>query len=650
MAPRRYSQEVLRQALEFPGPAGRLGLRVVSSITELGREALHFVAPAEYRCSRLVAQLADEWVEYVAATRISRGPVATYSRAIDRLGKFVDAAPEASDTAESLSLESEIVVRLLARWERTLPESYSPGSKWPKFLADAVRILIVRRDDHAERDVETRLSRFARGKALTAAGESMERDEFTLEEKRAMVRAAWNAVIALEKRLAAGWAMATQGRHPDQGSWFSLPDLLWGLSHGEIDLKDISAALPVLEKWTPELQALVQYEDGAPVYPQTAKLRLNSQLVAQLYPATQDLHAFRVLLVDTTGRASEEVTSFGEGDVEFLPHGVRLTFVKKRAELVRHRAFRDSAKSLAVGSGGDEQAITYNITDGPRREASAVVRRLLAVTAKTREKVPHLTDTLFVTARVRAGHCLAFDTWVPNGGPEARFEGWLASVGVEVAGEKHIGRLRKSTKVEKVIASGGRISTAADDHLEETFAGHYAQGTTLRVLSGRVIATAQDHWFHKAVQGPTVVAAEAEGALKDSEALKSLALEEGQAEGIIQGQLDMGVSHCKDPYDSPFSPRGELCAVAPLRCLECRNAWILPGQLPQLLLFERHLENLKRRMPPKSFTALWGQSYVNLRAVLAARSDQELDLARASIEAGRTELDLPLTAQVEFDQ
>ncbi|MFJ6726650.1 hypothetical protein ACIQPQ_17240 [Streptomyces sp. NPDC091281] len=509
-----------------------------------------------------------------------------------------------------------------------------------------MRLLIVRRDDHAERDVDGGLAQFARGKTLIAAGESAERDEFTLVEKRAMVRAAWNAVIALEKRLAEGWAMAGQGRHPDRGSWLSLPDLLWGLSCGEIDLREISASLPVLRKWPSELQRLVQYDDGTPIYPQTAKLRLNSQLVAQLYPTTQDLHAFRVLLVDTTGHASEEVTSFGEGDVEFLPHGVRLTFVKKRAELVRHRAFRDTAAE----SGGDEQASTYDITDGPRREASAVVRRLLAVTAKAREKAPHLPHTLFVAARVRAGHSLVFDHWVPNGGPETRFEGWLASVGAEVIGEKHIGRLRKSTKVEKAIASGGRISAAADDHLEETFAGHYAQGTTLRVLSGRVIATAQDHWFHKAVQGPTVVAADAEGALKDTEALKSLGLEEDQAEGIIQGQLDMGVSHCKDPYDSPFSPRGELCAVAPLRCLECRNAWILPGQLPQLLLFERHLENLKRRMPPKSFTALWGQSYVNLRAVLAARSDQELALARKSIEAARAELNLPLTAQVEFDQ
>lgn len=54
-------------------------------------------------------------------------------------------------------------------------------------------------------------------------------------------------------------------------------------------------------------------------------------------------------------------------------------------------------------------------------------------------------------------------------------------------------------------------------------------------------------------------------------------------------------------------------------------------------------------MPPKGFTALWGQSYVNLQAVLADRSEQEIVLARAHIDAGRARLELPLTARVEFD-
>jgi hypothetical protein len=55
---------------------------------------------------------------------------------------------------------------------------------------------------------------------------------------------------------------------------------------------------------------------------------------------------------------------------------------------------------------------------------------------------------------------------------------------VTVEGASDIRRLRKSTKVEKAIAFGGRIADAANDHHEEVFRGHYAQGTTLRVMSG----------------------------------------------------------------------------------------------------------------------------------------------------------------------
>lgn len=507
MAVRRYSEQALREALASPGPAGRLGLRVVSCKADQGRESLHYLAPADYQCSRLIAQLADEWVEYVEAAEITRGPAMTYSRAIDRLGKFVDAAPESAAGAERLTLESGDLVHLVARWERELPETYAAGSKWPAFLANALRLLIVRRDDHADRGVDAGLARFARGRTLVAQGESTERDEFTLAEKRAMVRAAWAGVIALEKRLAEAWALAEQGRHPDRGSWLSVPDLLWGISRGAIQLRDINAALPPWRDWPAALRSMVE-EDGAPIYHRTAKLRLTRKLVARLYPTTSDLHAFRVLLVDATGHASEEVTSFGEDDVEFLPKGVRLTLVKNRAGLLRHRAFRDAPAPSRGAENNDHDA--YDILDEPRRETSAVVRRLLTATARVRAKTPHITDTLFVRAWVTSDQQLAFDRWRPAGARDS-FAGWLAEAGVDVAGEKHIGRLRKSTKVEKAIASGGRISAAADDHLEETFAGHYAQGTTLRVLSGQVIATAQEHWFRKAVEGPTVVTSDGQG-------------------------------------------------------------------------------------------------------------------------------------------
>ncbi|WP_406101245.1 hypothetical protein OG698_03055 [Streptomyces sp. NBC_01003] len=600
------------------------------------------VDPADYRCSLLAMQLADEWTEYVAATAIKE-QARSYESAIDRLCRYVEKV--LGDEAEGASLADPDLFDTLVQWELSLPEGNAPSSTKPYMLASSLRVLIVRRDDHPDREVSPALARLARGPTLVSCGERTERDEFTREEKRALVRAAWESAHATRKRLEAGWALAEQGRHRDQGCWTSVPHLLWGLAHDEISVDDLRRLLPPSREWPQELVEFTAGPGKAP-QPHVARLQLARRLLASLYPTALDLHAFRILLMDATGYTSEEVTGFGETEVEFLPKGVRLTLLKNRGGHLRHRAFRDQSLSDVPAADGD--AGGHLVVNWPRREASEVVRQLLDLTARVRAKAAHVTDTLFVNAAVRPGYITVFDRWTP-GRSRANFGHWLDAMGVEVKGERHIGRLRKSTKVEKTIVTEGRIGAAADDHTEETFANHYAQGTTLRILSGRTIATAQQHWFDQAldrVDGPTVVSGTED---IDQGLLEDTGLSAQEADDIMTGQLDMGVSHCKNPYQSPFSRPGELCAVAPLRCLECRNAWILPSNLPQLLLFQVHLERLRTLLAPRAFTRLWGQSWVNLHAVLDDRTPEELAQARKHIEAGQAVLDLPLAAHTEFD-
>ncbi|MFF1781338.1 hypothetical protein [Streptomyces virginiae] len=627
----------LRAALANPVPPGGIGPRVV----EVPRLLL-VVDPSDFCCSRLAMQLADEWVEYVAATAITTHAKA-YHLAINRLCKYVD--KELEQVAETASLTDPNLLDLLVKWELSLPESYAPTSTYPWVLAGAVRVLIIRRDDHSDRPVAPDLARLARGPALLGSGEKTERDEFERQDKQALVRAAWQSVHATRKRLEKGWALAEQGRPPNHGSWTSIPDLLWGFAHEQITPEDIHRVVPAPRTWPPELQILGAGPSGVFV-PQTARRQLARKLFAMLYPNHLDLHSFRILLMDATGHASEEVTGFGAADVEFLPKGVRLTLLKNRAEHRRHRAFRD--QSAPEEPAPDEDADGHLTVNWPRREASEVVRQLLDMTARVRAKAPHITHTLFVSATVRNNFTAVFDEWRPVS--KSSFKSWLDAMGVEIKGDPHIGRMRKSVKVEKAIVSEGRISAAADDHTEETFATHYAQGTTLRILSGRTIATAQQHWLDKAlarVDGPTVISGTT-GEV-DQAVLEDSGLSAQEAEDIMAGELDMGVSHCKNPYQGPYSRPGELCAVAPLRCLECRNAWILPSNLPQLLLFKEHLERLRTVLTPQAFERLWGQSWVNLRAVLEDRTPEELDQARKHIESGQAVLDLPLAANTEFD-
>lgn len=599
------------------------------------------VLPGKYTCSQLAAELADEWVEYVEAAGVAAGTVQSYQQAIDNLCTSVDIQLGEEASRASLGRDQPDLARAVATWERTLPSGFAPNSMRPAILAGAIRVLIRRRAEHPQRPVAERVAALAKAGSGVPIGENNELDEFSRKEKQAMVRAAWSAVIAMEKRLEAGWRMAEQGRHPREGSWMSVPDLLWGLAHDAITPSQISDALGPPRGWTEELRACIRRQDGS-LPATTARTVLTRWLVAQLWPNTLDLHAFRVLLVDATAHPPEEMSKLTEEGVEFTPGGVRLTLVRKRAKRRYYRAFKDTSLDMA------DVIETKEFTDQPRREPGAIIKRLMGVTERARLRAADPERSLFVRAVVDVDRELKFCEWNPEA-PLSRFSSWLQIHGVAVEGKTDIRRLRKSTKVEKVVASRGHIHEAADDHYEETFKNHYAQGTTLRVISAEVINLAQEHWLSQALEGPTVLSQEAAQAAEESTHLQALGLTAQEAADLVQGELDMGVTHCKNPYDSPFSPAGELCAVAPLRCLECRNAWVLPSQLPQLLLFRDHLERVGQRLTPVRFTAVWGQSYVNLQAMLEDRTEQEIALARKHIADGGITLDLPLAAHVEFD-
>lgn len=173
-----------------------------------------------------------------------------------------------------------------------------------------------------------------------------------------------------------------------------------------------------------------------------------------------------------------------------------MTLTKQRARRVRHRSFGTEPTAET----GREPV---DFTDQPHREVGAIIRRLMHVTEQARLRAPD-ADRLFLAASVTAAYELRIARWDYNL-PRSRVVNWLTAAGVTIEGPPDIRRLRKSTKVEKAIAFGGRIADAANDHHEEVFRGHYAQGTTLRVMSGQVITTAQDHWFTKAIEGPTVL-------------------------------------------------------------------------------------------------------------------------------------------------
>ncbi|MCX5003773.1 hypothetical protein OHB05_14190 [Streptomyces sp. NBC_00638] len=621
------------------GPV-RISVRQVITPDATGKKRILRFDPSQFACRMLAEELADEWVEYIEVTARRTGTASNHRQGLRLFCEYVDAQLAGRAAHASLARADPDLSVVLLTWEQSLPANWPRGSTRPGAFAANLRILINRRQRHPDRVLAVRLGQVAAQNHGLAWGTTRELDEFSRKDKAALVRAAWDDVARLRKRLKAGWEMVDVGGHPAGHGWSRMPDLLWALAHRVVSPLEMAKEVPF--PLAPELAALIP--DNVRTEGASSGMRghvLFRGLLNQLYPNERDLHAFRVLLVAATGHSPEEVTGLSEGSVEFTENGIRLTMTKNRARRIHRRAFSSMEKVNAV-----EHVREY--ADRPRLEVSAIIQQLMEATAPLRELYGTRPAPLFLQGTLPPNWQITVSR-----GRLRLFGRWVKEMGLDLEGRADIRRLRKSVKVEKAVAFGGRITDIADDHHEETFRGHYAQGTTLRMISGQVITSAQQSWFDKATAtGPVVLDAAAEASLVEEEttpALRELGLSAGQVEDLRCGAMEMGVTSCRDPFDSPFSRPGDLCTVAPLRCLECRNAWILPSHLPQLLLFSDHLEELRIRLSPVHFQTLWGQTAANLAAVLVERTEKEIAAARRHIAEGTATLQLPLAARAEFD-
>lgn len=624
----------LRPADREPVPP-RIGIRLVEGIEPSGNPGTTSVDPTAFVCAGLAAELADEWVELAATSGMGVATMRCYRRAIVNFCEHVDATVAGAAEA-SLARAAPDLLPVILDWTRQLLARMRPGSTEPAHQAGRLRTLVKRRAQHPDRAVAGNLNGWLSGSTGLRRGTTQEVDEFTRADRKALIRAAWTDVLAVEQRLQKGRDLLERGVDPDVGGWLDPANLLRAIASG-VPTRDLLSHLPHPDDWPAALTDLLP----AGVNRNARRRVLLRTLVQMLYPHNTDLHGFRILLMAATGHTSEEVTGLTEEAVEFTPDGVLLTFTKNRARSIRRRAF-----TAGEAPGGESTTVAHLAAS--RLDVAAILRRLMAVTQPLRSRGGPTPVPLFLRSAMHV-YDLTVTRFngVANG---ADLACWLARMGVEVAGPVDIRRLRKSGKVEKALAYQGRVSDIADDHSVEVFQGHYAHGTTLKVLAGQVITAAQQRWFSDAIDGPTVLTPEAEDALGEADAPAVLGLSPEVVEDLRGGALDMGVSACRDPFDSPYGRPGNLCPVAPLRCLECRHALVLPSNLPQLLLLADHLDQLRNRLTPPHFHALWGQSHTNLTAVLADRTSTEIEMARKQIAAGQAVLHLPLSAHVEFDR
>lgn len=634
--PRRGEFEPVAEPEKAEGPVAvepaRVGRRVAVAAYREGT-AERVLDPGAYACSRLVAQLADEWVDYTALTRPHISTVSGYQIAVKSLAVWADKHAEAP---QDLSLDGDgvAVVKLILDWTRKLPSGYKAGSQRPSDIASQVRSLMQLRAERPGALVSESVLGLLAGPPWMRVGMGNELDEFSRKEKKALIRAAWADVREMDVRLDLGRKLlARAAGNPAVHGWQDPANLLWALAEGAMSGPEIWKLLPSPTLWPKELSELAAVR--GPVRAANARHKLIISLANLLYPRLRELHAFRILLMAATGATPEEISNLTEDDAEFTPGGVKLRMTKLRARRVRTRMFRDPQDVSFPDHG------TLNVSE--------IVTRLLAITERARQDCDAAPAPLFLQVAVSSGGGISLSKF-HHTGPEGSIRSWVGQHGLKISEPMSIRRMRKSVKVEKAIAYRGVVSDIADDHTVQTYRGHYAHGTTLHVISGATVNRAQERWLNRALDGPVVLDEKSSDDLETPPALQALGLTSRQAEEIRTGELDMGVTSCRDPYASPYNKAGELCAVAPLRCLECRNAFILPSNLPQLLLFADHLTGLRNRLAPPHFHTLWGQSDANLKAVLGERTPAEIDKARRQIETQGLRLQLPLSGYTEFDR
>lgn len=628
---------------DFPPPqpkraaadVGRIGTRTVVAAKAIGGGAVTIVLdPGLFQCRRLASELADEWVEAVTASGVGESAVRMYRQAIAEFCTHIDATVADAGQA-SLAHSLPDLHRAVTEWIRSLSARHPPGSRTPAHLAGRLRLLIARRIGHPARPVaDQHLHGWVDGALGVRRGQDDELDEFTRVEKKKLIQAAWAHRLEIEARIRGGWQTAAGGTDPTVGGWDDPANLLWAISRDVNACETIFQQFPARRPLPPRLGQMVA-ESGAPAATCDRRTVLR-HLVEQLFLSNLDLQPYRILLMAATGRTSEEVAALTENDIEFGANSVTIDFFKGRA----HSQTRQAFGTTAAGAGA------VLLASEPRLDAGEILHGLLELSRPLARLAGISPVPLFLRAAVARSWLTVrrFDRLTGQ-----TFTDWLRIKGVGIDGRLDIRRLRKSTKVEKAIAFQGRITDIADDHSVQTFQRHYAHGTTLRIIAGTIITAAQQRWFTQVLDGPVVLTQEAEQSLAEPGSAAALGLTPHDIEQLRAGQLDMGVSNCKDPFDSPYGRPGRLCPVAPTRCLECRHALVLPSNLPQLLMFADHLERLRLRLSPQHFHALWGQSRVNVAEALRARTDVEITAARRQIATRGLVLQLPLSTRVEFD-
>lgn len=569
------------------------------------------INPLDFKCSILIAQLADGWLMYSHFNQSSESTTRRGFTAIRSVGRFLD-----DDKDRLLNLcGNDRTVHRLHDWEVSLKDQFSPNSRSPHSLGSKIRQFT--RLYLKDRGIANTLSsKWAESEELHPERSSESLDDFNPRERREIRDSCQNLVRVAERNSRNCARLLALGRNPITHGWDDAANAIWGLLN-----------LPKSEIVDAKPRILTSSRYG--------RLKLEERLGEQshwsfsghypiqgmLSPNQIHLTAIVVLILLKTGWSPEEIKWLTVADIEFSPEEVRIRRVKRRANRVRFSVLKIKGRAGNYGwSAGDLFCRARDLMCHIKGENTSPY--FWQFFPQNGAPLPERVDiTQTSTCSFKQGG--AFTTLIER-------------CGIEISQPHDLRRVRKTVKSVRGGVAGTLAGAAGDDHSTETFGRYYAGTTTLRILAAEATTNAQTMAFETAT-GPILIP-------EDSNYVANSASGELQqvAKDTIADsseRLPPSVATCRDPEDAPHLPTGDLCLDAPAKCLDCANARIFRDHLPRLLSYRSVIEKIAVEVSSTARSEIFRVQLANIDKALSTFTEEQILAAQQS----RTTLHIPLT-------
>lgn len=563
----------------------------------------------------LAKELGDAW--YGLANNLGYAP-STNRRISVVVRKFLEFAEGQLSPGVSVNDDESALVECIHAWEVSLLSEYSTSSNLP--YKDSQQLSIVLRwllqSGHR---LGPLVGAWAEAPPLALSKKETPVDELPNKSRLQLRDACRQIIRQAEARVRRGREMATAGSgglKDDSG----MGGLLWTLLNGD---EYGSPAFDLVRDHRSAPQELLD-EIGwsaSESNPGTFRIVARRHLAFLLSPTPRELQAFRVLLLMETGWAPEQLTDLRLKDIALGDERVSLTTTKNRGRGLKLYDYRKGASNWSVW---------------------ALLDRLMRLCEHLRHLGDVAREDQYLFARLsRSGRGRIFTNDVFK---DYLLKDLVLETGIEWSGAYDIRRLRKTFKTIQGAITGTAAGAAGTDHTVQVSRDHYMQTTTVHFMAAKAVNTAQKFVYDRVTLGPTVVAAQAEdirGTGKEAQILEKAL--ETTAESAKD--IEMGVTACRDPYDSPFTASGKLCHLRPSSCFLCPNALVFLDHLPRIMAFRNTVVAQEPNFTPTEFQAVWGAALASIDAIMGEFSPEQLEQASLALPGS---VHIPISQRIQL--